>query len=189
MGFSTLVLAAGAGTRMKSHKPKVAHEILGKPLLRWVVDAAWAADTDEVFVVLGDGREITAPLVEDTRIVYQDEQLGTGHAVLMAERALDAAGVETLVVVSGDTPLLQPPTLRSLVAAHLQSGATVSLLTLHVEDPTGYGRVLRDAEGALSRIVEQRDATGDELAVDEVNAGVYCFSTAALHPSPQARQR
>ena len=180
MGFSTLVLAAGAGTRMKSQKPKVAHEILGKPMLCWVVDAAKAAGAKGVFTVLGHGREITAPLVPNTIIVYQDEQLGTGHALMMAEQALQAADVKTLVVLSGDTPLLSAKTIRTLVDEHTKADAAVSLLTTKVSDPTGYGRIVRGADESFSRIVEHKDASASELAIDEVNSGVYCFDTANL---------
>ncbi|MDR2036278.1 MAG: bifunctional UDP-N-acetylglucosamine diphosphorylase/glucosamine-1-phosphate N-acetyltransferase GlmU [Coriobacteriales bacterium] len=180
MGFSTLVLAAGAGTRMKSEKPKVAHEILGKPLLRWVIDAARQAGADEVFTVLGHGRGTTVPLAADTTIVIQDEQLGTGHALQIARSSLEAAGVETLVVLSGDTPLLRSETIRSLVDEHLRAAAAVSVLTMCLDDPTGYGRVIRNAQGAFLRIVEHKDASDEELETAEVNSGVYCFDTANL---------
>ena len=180
MGFSTLVLAAGAGTRMKSQKPKVAHEILGKPLIRWVIDAALEAGSDEVFTVLGHGREITEPLASDTNIIIQDEQLGTGHALMIAQQSLEAAGVDTLVVLSGDTPLLRAATIQDLVSAHLSRGADVSLLTMCVEDPTGYGRIVRDEQEDFLSIVEHKDASASELAINEVNSGVYCFNTANL---------
>lgn len=180
MGFSTLVLAAGAGTRMKSQKPKVAHEILGKPLLRWVVDAAHEAGSEKIFTVLGHGRDTTEPLVPDTIVVYQDELLGTGHALMMAEEALQEAGVETLVVVSGDTPLLRSATLKKLVEQHTTSDAQVSLLSMQLDDPTGYGRIVRSADGAFERIVEQKDASEQECAISEVNSGVYCLDTENL---------
>lgn len=180
MGFSTLVLAAGAGTRMKSQKPKVAHEILGKPLLRWVVDAALDAGSDEIFTVLGHGRESTAPLVPDTTVIFQEELLGTGHALMMAQAALERAGVKCLVVLSGDTPLLQSETVRSLVLGHNEAGADVSLLTMRVPNPFGYGRIIRSSQGDFERIVEQKDASDAELLLDEVNSGVYCFNTAHL---------
>lgn len=177
MGFSTLVLAAGAGTRMKSEKPKVAHEILAKPLIRWVVDTAKEAGSDEMYVVLGHGRETTVPLVPDCTIIYQDELLGTGHAVMMAQATLKKAGVKTLVVLSGDTPLLRSSTINTLVAEHQRSTAAVSLLTMKVEHSQGYGRIIRDANGAFISIVEDKDASALERAVDEVNTGVYCFDT------------
>lgn len=180
MGFSTLVLAAGAGTRMKSHKPKVAHEILGKPLLRWVVDAAKKAGSEEVFVVLGHGRETTEPLVPDCTLVYQEELLGTGHALMMAEQALTNAKVETLVVVSGDTPLLESSEIASLAQTHASSNAAVSLLTMQLDNPSGYGRIVRDAQGEFCCIVEHKDATTEQLEITEVNSGVYCFDTDVL---------
>jgi len=180
MGFSTLVLAAGAGTRMNSQKPKVAHEILGKPLLCWVIDAAQEAGSDQVFTVLGHGREHTVPLAGDTTVVFQEEQLGTGHALLMAREALEAAGVKTLVVLSGDTPLLRASTVKQLVDGHVLAGVDVSLLTMCEEDPTGYGRIVRDEQGEFKRIVEHKDASEAELLLSEVNSGVYCFDTANL---------
>ncbi|MCL2806965.1 MAG: bifunctional UDP-N-acetylglucosamine diphosphorylase/glucosamine-1-phosphate N-acetyltransferase GlmU [Coriobacteriia bacterium] len=180
MGFSTLVLAAGAGTRMHSKKPKVAHEILGKPLLRWVIDTAKAAGSDEVFTVLGHGRKSTIPLASDTTVVFQDQQLGTGHALMMAEDALVAAGVSTLVVLSGDTPLLRKETVQALVNQHLTQDAAVSLLTMCVDDPTGYGRIVRNHQQDFLNIVEHKDASTEELAINEVNSGVYCFDTANL---------
>lgn len=180
MGFSTLILAAGAGTRMKSQKPKVAHEILGKPLVRWVVDAAKEAGSDETFVVLGHGRESTAPLVADTTIVYQDELLGTGHAVMMAEPSLTQAKVSTLVVLSGDTPLLRSETIAHLVQEHETADAQVTLLSMILDDPSGYGRIVRDADGSFTRIVEHKDASDIERALSEVNSGVYCFDVATL---------
>jgi len=180
MGFSTLVLAAGAGTRMNSQRPKVAHEILGKPLLCWVIDAAKEAGSDQVFTVLGHGREFTVPLAEGTTVVFQDEQLGTGHALMMAQQALQEAGVHTLVVLSGDTPLLRASTVKALVDGHVAAGVDVSLLTMCVDDPCGYGRIVRTEQGQFSRIVEHKDASEAELLLNEVNSGVYCFNTANL---------
>jgi bifunctional UDP-N-acetylglucosamine pyrophosphorylase/glucosamine-1-phosphate N-acetyltransferase len=130
---------------MRSQKPKVAHEILGKPLVRWVVDAAYAAGSDNMFVLLGHGREQTEPLVPDTKIVYQDELLGTGHAVMMARSAVEAQGITELVVVSGDTPLLKPSTLAKLVAHRTQSNAAAGVLTFQAPDPHGYGRIIRSS--------------------------------------------
>ncbi len=181
-----LVLAAGAGTRMKSSRPKVAHEVLGKPLVRWVVDAARDAGIDDVISVLGHMSEQVAPLVrDDTRIVMQEQRLGTGDAVNAARRALTASDGSimpgTLVVLSGDCPLITPDTIRTLVAKREQTGAAVVVLTMHMDDPFGYGRIVREGEGdAVARIVEQKDASPEEAAIAECNAGFYAFDTPAL---------
>ncbi len=181
-----LVLAAGAGTRMKSSRPKVAHELLGKPLVRWVVDAAHEAGIGEVISVLGHMSEQVAPLVEaDTRVVMQTQRLGTGDAVNAAREAmLGSDGTitpGTLVVLSGDCPLITSDTIRALVTKREQTGAAVVVLTMHADDPFGYGRIVREAAGdAVARIVEQKDASPDEAAITECNAGFYAFDAPAL---------
>ncbi len=181
-----LILAAGTGTRMKSSRPKVAHQILGKPLVRWVVDAAHEAGIDEVLTVLGHKSEQVAPLVEgDTRVVMQHQQRGTGDAVNAARAALAGPDGQmmpgTLVVLSGDCPLITPATIRALVERREKTGAAVVVLTMHQADPFGYGRIVRAGEGdAVARIVEQKDATPEEAAITECNAGFYAFDTLAL---------
>ncbi|MDR3136116.1 MAG: bifunctional UDP-N-acetylglucosamine diphosphorylase/glucosamine-1-phosphate N-acetyltransferase GlmU [Coriobacteriales bacterium] len=160
MAFSTLILAAGAGTRMKSEKPKVAHEILGKPLLRWAIDAAWAAGSNHVFTVLGHNHAQTAPLAFDTEIIYQDKLLGTGHAVLMARPALEPLDGDDIVVMSGDTPLLLSQTITQLAERRAQSGAAACLLTFETANPSGYGRIIRDwAPGATERAPNKQAGT------------------------------
>lgn len=180
MKAAAIVLAAGAGTRMKSKKPKVAHEILGKPLVRWVVDAARAAGASEVITVVGHAREQVAPLVEsDTTIAFQEKRDGTAGAVLACKEAL--GGFEgSVVVLSGDSPLITPDTIRRLVEKREQTDAAVVALTMRLADPFGYGRIVRDASGEVERIVEQKDATPEEAAIDECNSGFYCFDAKAL---------
>ncbi|MDR2492786.1 MAG: bifunctional UDP-N-acetylglucosamine diphosphorylase/glucosamine-1-phosphate N-acetyltransferase GlmU [Coriobacteriales bacterium] len=184
MSFSTLILAAGAGTRMKSALPKVAHEVLGKPLVRWVVDAARAAGSAHVITVVGLGRDKVAPLVSDTTVVVQEEQLGTGHAVMMARHELEALegtdGAEDLLVLCGDTPLLTAQTIGKLVAAHRAQGAAGTVMSFVPDDPYGYGRIIRDAHGSFARIIEERDAAPDVRQVREANSGMYCFDRSAL---------
>jgi bifunctional UDP-N-acetylglucosamine pyrophosphorylase/glucosamine-1-phosphate N-acetyltransferase len=196
MVFSTLILAAGAGTRMKSARAKVAHELLGKPLIRWVVDAARAAGSGRVVTVVGHAREQVVPLVEDTTVVVQEERLGTGHAVMIARDAFvgtddlasatstpltpPATAFNSLVVLCGDTPLITPETIAALVASQQESRAAVCLLTHELDDPTGYGRVIRDERGGVLRIVEEKDATSGERAVRECNSGAYCFDVPTL---------
>ena len=180
MESAAVVLAAGEGTRMKSKKPKVVHEVLGKPLVRWVVDAAKAAGVDRVITVVGSGREQVVPLVEgDTQVVVQEQQRGTADAVAVCTEALE--GFEgSLVVLSGDSPLITPETIARLVRERERSGAAVVVLTMRLDDPFGYGRIVRDESGAVERIVEQKDASPEEQAICECNSGVYCFDAQAL---------
>lgn len=165
MEAAAIVLAAGAGTRMKSKKPKVAHEVLGKPLVRWVVDAAHAAGVTQVATVVGHARERVIPLVEgDTQVVVQEVQNGTAGAVLACADAF--AGFDgSLSVLTGDCPLIKPETIARLAQVRDENNAAVVVLTMKLDDPTGYGRIIRDADGQVERIVEQKDATPDEAAV------------------------
>ncbi len=179
MEASALILAAGAGTRMKSSKPKVAHEIFGKPLVRWVVDAAHAAGVQNVVGVIGHGREVVEPLLNDVACVVQEQQLGTAHAVLAAKEAL-AGRTGSLVVLTGDSPLVRPETISQLVATREEANAAVVVLTMEAADPTGYGRIIRDAAGDVQEIVEQKDCTPQQAAVTECNSGFYCFDIETL---------
>ena len=180
MSTAAIVLAAGAGTRMKSKKPKVVHEVLGKPLVRWVIDAAKEAGADKLVTVVGHGREQVIPLVEaDTDIAVQERLLGTADAVAVCKDAL--AGFEgSLVVLSGDCPLITADTIASLVRMREDQDAAVVVLTMQPENPFGYGRIIRDENGQVARIVEQKDATPEEAAVTECNSGFYCFDAQAL---------
>ena len=180
MKTAAIVLAAGAGTRMKSDKPKVAHEVLGKPLVNWVLDAAEKAGIERLVTVVGHKREQVIPLVEDrAEIVVQEEQRGTAHAVLSCSDAL--AGFEgSLLVLSGDCPLITSETMRALIDMRESNDAAVVVLTMEMPDPTGYGRIIREADGSVARIVEQKDASPEEAAVTECNSGFYCFDAKAL---------
>ena len=179
MEAAAIVLAAGAGTRMKSKKPKVAHEVLGKPLVRWVVDAAREAGVQRVVSVVGHAREQVEPLVADTQTVVQTEQNGTAGAVAVCKDALaDFDG--SLVVLSGDCPLITADTIARLAAVREENDAAVVVLTMQLDDPFGYGRIVRDEQGAVARIVEQKDATPEEAAIFECNSGFYCFDARAL---------
>ena len=180
MKTAAIVLAAGAGTRMKSDKPKVAHEVLGKPLVNWVLDAAEEAGIERLVTVVGHKREQVIPLVEDrAEIVVQEEQRGTAHAVLSCSDAL--AGFEgSLLVLSGDCPLITSETMKALIDMRESNDAAVVVLTMEMADPTGYGRIIREADGSVARIVEQKDASPEEAAVTECNSGFYCFDAKAL---------
>ena len=180
MNAAAIVLAAGAGTRMKSKKPKVAHQVLGKPLVRWVVDAAHGAGIERVVTVVGHMKEQVEPLVAaDTTPVEQVERNGTAGAVAVCAQALaDFDG--SLVVLTGDSPLITPQTIQRRVELRQENDAAVVVLTMELEDPFGYGRIIRDESGQVARIVEQKDATAEEAAVTECNSGFYCFDARAL---------
>lgn len=178
--FITVILAAGKGTRMKSKLPKVLHKAGGKPMLQHVIDAAKGAGAKRSIAVVGFQAELVREAISaDTEIVVQAEQLGTGHAVLQTAEALkDETG--TIMVLCGDTPLLTADMLRSFYEAHCKSGAKATVLTAVMPDSTGYGRVIRSADGMLQKIVEHKDATEMEREIREVNSGIYCFDKEAL---------
>ncbi|WP_193596516.1 bifunctional UDP-N-acetylglucosamine diphosphorylase/glucosamine-1-phosphate N-acetyltransferase GlmU [Microbacterium sp. YJN-G] len=182
--LAIIILAAGQGTRMKSRLPKVLHEIGGRPLVGHVLGTARALGAQHIEVVVRHEREqVIATLVEqypDAVVVDQDEIPGTGRAVQVALDALPADFDGDVLVLSGDVPLLESQTLETLIAGHRAASAAATLLSAHLDDPTGYGRVIRGADGVVERIVEQKDATDDEAAVTEINAGVYVFRAAAL---------
>jgi bifunctional UDP-N-acetylglucosamine pyrophosphorylase/glucosamine-1-phosphate N-acetyltransferase len=175
-----VVLAAGKGTRMKSDLAKVLHELEGQPLLGHVLATVRAARIDRTIVVVGHQAERVRALFAgpDLTFVLQEPQLGTGHAVQMAAPALTPGG--WTFVLSGDVPLLRPRTLGRLLAHARQEGVAAVVLTCIVTDAGAYGRIVKDEEGRLQRIVEARDATLAELAIGEYNTGVYCYRTDAL---------
>jgi bifunctional UDP-N-acetylglucosamine pyrophosphorylase/glucosamine-1-phosphate N-acetyltransferase len=179
---AVVVLAAGEGTRMKSKTMKVLHPICGRTMIGHVLTAALAVRPRHLVAVVGSGREQVGPHIldhaPDAVLAVQETQEGTGHAVRVALEALrEAAGTTqgTVVVMAGDTPLMQAETLTALVADHESVGRAVTILTGEVENPFGYGRVLRDATGAVHAIVEEKDATAEQAAVREINSGVFAF--------------
>jgi bifunctional UDP-N-acetylglucosamine pyrophosphorylase/glucosamine-1-phosphate N-acetyltransferase len=181
---TVIILAAGEGKRMKSGLPKMLHPLLGRTLLGHVLTATGALDPDRLIVVVGHGadqlRGHLGEIAPSAVTVLQEHQRGTGHATRLA---LEHTGLEsgTVVVVNGDVPLLRPGTLTSLVAAHEAVGAAATILTADVENPYGLGRVIRNpVTGAVDAVVEERDATPDQRAVTEINAGVYAFEAALL---------
>ena len=168
--LACIVMAGGKGTRMRSATPKVLHPIWGRPLVGWVLAAVRGAGAERIVVVVPpDAADAVGAAVGDAETVVQEQQLGTGDAVRVAMPALDGFAGDVLIV-SGDTPLLTADLLGDLVAAHRSSGAQATLATFRLDEPGGYGRVIR--AGGSVRIVEARDATDDELAVREVNAGL-----------------
>ncbi|MCT8136368.1 bifunctional UDP-N-acetylglucosamine diphosphorylase/glucosamine-1-phosphate N-acetyltransferase GlmU [Anaerobacillus sp. CMMVII] len=175
-----VILAAGQGTRMKSRLYKVLHSVCGKPMVQHVVDQVSQIGVEETVVVVGHGAELVKEQLGDgITYVLQEEQLGTGHAVMQAEALLkDKEGVT--IVLCGDTPLITKETMESLILFHEEQNAKATILTAKTEDPTGYGRIVRDSQGAVQRIVEHKDATSDERMITEINTGTYCFDNAAL---------
>ena len=170
-----IILAAGKGTRMRSKYPKVLHKVGGKPMLQHVIDAASAAGADKKVVIVGHEAELVEAMVGNQgTIALQAEQLGTGHAVMQTADALkDFHG--TALILCGDTPLLDGEELKKFCEAHQESGAAATVLTAIMDDPFGYGRIVRDANGNVQGIVEQKDATEEQKAIKEINTGIYCM--------------
>jgi bifunctional UDP-N-acetylglucosamine pyrophosphorylase/glucosamine-1-phosphate N-acetyltransferase len=176
--FSAVVLAAGKSTRMKSKRPKALHPVAGQPLLKHVLDALIEAGAQQIVVVVGHQAEaVKSTFGDDFEYVLQAEQLGTGHAVRMAETLL--AGTELpIVVVPGDAPLITSEAVVSLLSAHKNNDVT--LLSVELDDPTGYGRIVRGADGTIHGIVEQKDADAEQLKIREVGVSIYAFRPAFL---------
>jgi bifunctional UDP-N-acetylglucosamine pyrophosphorylase/glucosamine-1-phosphate N-acetyltransferase len=172
MTLAVVILAAGKGTRMKSSMPKVLHPLAHKPLVQHVIDTARSLDPSQIVVVYGHGGDQVREVVIDADLSWaeQAEQLGTGHAVQQAMPHIKEA--DRVLVLYGDVPLTSAETLRELLD---QAGKGMGLLTINLDDPSGYGRIVRDDKGAVERIVEQKDANADELAIQEVNTGIMVF--------------
>jgi bifunctional UDP-N-acetylglucosamine pyrophosphorylase / glucosamine-1-phosphate N-acetyltransferase len=179
-----IVLAAGAGTRMKSAKPKVLHSLAGIPLVGHVLSTARALEPAHVIAVVRHERDqviaAIAEFMDDAIVVDQDDIPGTGRAVEVALAALPDGFIGDVVVVSADVPMLDADTIASLVASHRESAAAATLLSAIMDDASGYGRVVRAADGTLDRIVEHKDALDHELLITEVNSGTYVFSVEPL---------
>lgn len=186
--LDVLILAAGLGTRMRSNLAKVLHKLDNRPLINHVCRTATALAPRKVYVVIGhQGEDVKSAVLEEldsehAEFVWQKEQLGTGHAVNAAREFLETED-STLLVLSGDVPMIRAETLAALVQQHRShrgKGAACTILTVKLEDPMGYGRIVRDDHGLFDRIVEQKDATEDERKVKEINSGIYCFDTRKL---------
>ncbi len=190
--LSAVVLAAGEGTRMRSERPKPLHRLCGRPMVIHVLYALAELELDRVVVVVGHGSaRVTKALAEDTPrglhldFVEQRVQRGTGDAVLVALSAFPDEDVDDgdVLVVPGDTPLLRPPTLAALVREHRREGGAATILTAELDSADGYGRVVRDRNGVVARIVEHGDASAEELQVREVNTSIYVFRRSVLAPA------
>lgn len=177
---NAIILAAGKGTRMKSKLYKVLHQVAGKAMVDHVLTQLEANHMDNIVTVVGFGAEnVEQALGERTKYAVQKQQLGTGHAVMQAADLLSDLDGQTLVI-SGDTPLFKAATLQKLVDYHTAKKASATVLTSIAPDPTGYGRLVRNDIGIVEKIVEQKDATPEEQAIDEINTGVYCFDNKTL---------
>ncbi|MDA8440814.1 MAG: bifunctional UDP-N-acetylglucosamine diphosphorylase/glucosamine-1-phosphate N-acetyltransferase GlmU [Peptococcaceae bacterium] len=173
-GVAAIVMAAGKGTRMKSKLPKVLHQVCGKPLVSHVIQAIRDVGIDDIIVVVGhEGAKVEEALGNEVRYAYQNEQLGTGHAVLQAKGIVDTR--KNILVVSGDTPLLSAKTLADLLNRHQDGKVEVTVLTAVLDDPIGYGRVIRDNSNLVVGIIEEKDASAQERLINEINTGTYCF--------------
>ena len=189
LGLDVLILAAGLGTRMRSNLAKVLHKLDGRPLINHVCRTATALAPRKVYVVIGhQGDDVKTAVLEElneehAEFVWQSEQLGTGHAVNSARQFLENED-STLLVLSGDVPMIRVETLAALVQkhhTHRGKGAACTILTVNLAEPTGYGRIVRDSGGLFEKIVEQKDATDEEKQIKEINSGIYCFNTKKLY--------
>jgi len=171
--ITAVILAAGKGTRMKSSRAKVLHEVFFKPMLHHVLDSVHRAGVKQTVVIVGHQREAVLASIADYGCtpVVQEEQLGTGHAVLCTETACGEN--DQVMILCGDTPLIRPETLQALVKAHTETNSTVTLMTTLLDDPFGYGRIISDQDGNILEIVEQKDADAAQRAIKEINAGIY----------------
>lgn len=185
MAKAAMILAAGKGTRMKSDLPKVLHEIDGRPMVAFVIDVVRPI-CDAVYIIIGYQAEKVRDALKGAPVefVLQEQQLGTGHAVMQGEAALaDFEG--TLMVLNGDVPGLRTETVEGFLAAHDDAGAAATVLTAELDDPSGYGRIVRDSDGSLHSIVEQKDADEATRAIREINSGLFCFDKAKLFAALQ----
>ena len=178
--FTSVILAAGMGTRMKSKMPKVLHKVCGKPLSKWVIDASKAAGADKVCAVVGHKAETVKEVLGDVcEFALQAEQKGTGHAVMQAMDVIKNSKGE-VVILNGDTPLITAETINKAIEYHKNNGNQATVITAILDDATGYGRIVRDNDGSVLKIVEQKDASEEEKKINEVNSGMYVFDAQAL---------
>ena len=178
--FTSVILAAGMGTRMKSKMPKVLHKVCGKPLSKWVIDASEAAGADKVCAVVGHKAETVKEVLGDVcEFALQAEHKGTGHAVMQAIDVIKNSTGE-VVILNGDTPLITAETINKAIEYHKNNGNQATVITAILDDATGYGRIVRDNDGSVLKIVEQKDASEEEKKINEVNSGMYVFDAQSL---------
>ncbi len=173
-------MAAGKGTRMKTDLPKVLVELKGRPLLSYVLDTAKSVAPEKIVVIVGHGREKVMSAFKDTAVTFavQEPQLGTAHAVIMAKEALSGFSGD-VVILSGDVPLIKSDTIKKLVEKRAETSSAITILTIRLDDAGAYGRIIRDGD-AIVDLVEARDATDEQLAVKEINSGIYSFDSVFL---------
>lgn len=177
-----IILAAGVSSRMKTNTPKVLHEVCGRPMLSYVLDACRGADIGKIYVVIGfGGEQVKEKFADADDIVWvrQDEQKGTAHAVLCCRKHLNGFDGETLVLC-GDGPLIRTETLRTIIEKHESENAAATLATAILDDPSGYGRICRGADDNIEAIVEHNDCTNEQLKIKEVNPSYYMFNNRIL---------
>ena len=178
--FISVIMAAGMGTRMKSQTPKVLHQVCGKPLAKWVIDVSQKAGAKQVVTVVGHKAEMVKNTLGDVcEYALQAEQKGTGHAVMQAAEQIEKAG-GIAVILNGDIPLITPETIQNAVLEHTAKQNSATVITAVLEDAAGYGRIIRNADGQVQKIVEHKDATWEERQVREINSGMYVFDSADL---------
>lgn len=177
---AAVILAAGKGTRMKSNKSKLVHKIYGKELVKRVVETAKKAEIEDVIAVVGYKKEQVQEVLGDTvKYAIQEEMLGTGHAVLQAENYLKNKNGK-VVVLNGDAPIIRPETIKNLIQKSIDNKEYATLVTAIYDNPTGYGRIIRDIGGSVQEIVEEKDASEEQKQIQEINAGIYCFDIQEL---------
>ncbi|MED9969792.1 MAG: sugar phosphate nucleotidyltransferase [Ruminococcus sp.] len=183
MSNCAIILAGGEGKRMKSDKPKTLSEVLGKPMLLWVMSALKKAGIDDICVVKGYKKECIedylSTLEFEVESVYQAERLGTGHAVMMAEDFLGRHD-GNVVILNGDAPFMSAETIKNSLEQHIKASCAATVISAKVDEPAGYGRIVRDENGNLKAIVEHKDADEETLKIDEVNSGAYWFDCRLL---------
>lgn len=182
MRLTAIILAAGKGTRMKSDILKVMHKVAGRPLIDYVLDAVVDAKIDQTILVIGHQSESIKAATQSRKLTYveQKEQLGTGHAVGQAVKGIIATEDDHVVILAGDCPLITAKTIAHLIEVHDQTNAAGTILTTNLDEPASYGRILRGDTGSVVGIREAKDCTPDQLAIQEINTGVYCFKTILL---------
>lgn len=175
LSLSVIILAAGKGTRMKSDKAKVLHDVFYAPMIHHVLNATLPLQPNQTIAIVGHQKTIVQDALKSFAVsfVIQKEQLGTGHAVLVAEHAI-AAQADTIMILCGDTPLIKTETLKAMYSCHQKHNAVLTLMTTVLENPTNYGRIICDSNDKILGIVEQKDATEEQRKINEINAGIYC---------------
>jgi UDP-N-acetylglucosamine diphosphorylase/glucosamine-1-phosphate N-acetyltransferase len=181
MELATIILAAGQGKRMKSDLPKILHPLNGRPMVHYVIDAAEAIGSNKIVLIVGHKSEMVIEACRNRQVEYitQEDQLGTGHAVMQTTPIFNNF-CGNILVLSGDVPLLTSQTLNSLIEIHQEENPLASLLTAEMDDPSGYGRIVRDESGFVKKIVEHKDADLTTLRIKEINVGIYVFKSGRL---------